>query len=97
MISAHEEAFQQFEANLKKLLDDYNSLKNRNAELESQLKEQAAQLQDAQFKVQLLERQYETLKLAKAFGQSEEDKKRAYRRISKLVNDIDACIQLIKD
>ncbi|MCQ2384723.1 MAG: hypothetical protein MJZ96_07595 [Paludibacteraceae bacterium] len=97
MISAHEEAFLKFEEKLNQLLQEYNKLKDRNEELEKQLSEREAQLQDAQLEILGWRRQYETLKLAKAFGQSEEDKKRAYRRISKLVNDIDTCIQLIKE
>lgn len=97
MISAHEEAFLKFEEKLNQLLQEYNKLKDRNEKLEKQLSEREAQLQDAQLEILGWRRQYETLKLAKAFGQSEEDKKRAYRRISKLVNDIDTCIQLIKE
>ncbi|MCQ2349661.1 MAG: hypothetical protein MJZ98_04175 [Paludibacteraceae bacterium] len=97
MVDAHDESFRLLEEKLNILLTDYIALKQRNKELVEQLENTTKQLQDALLDIRDGQKKYETLKLAKAFGQSEEDKKRAYRRITKLVNDIDACIKLIKE
>ncbi|MDO4191323.1 MAG: hypothetical protein Q4D14_06540 [Bacteroidales bacterium] len=97
MFSVHDESFKAFEEKLYLLIQELTQLREENTELTKQLSELTQQLQDAQLSTKQIQRNYETLKTAKAFGQSEEDKKRAYRRISRLVNDIDSCIQLLKD
>ncbi len=52
---------------------------------------------DANIQVQELKANYERLKLAKAFGMSEESKKEAHRRITRLVQTIESSIDSLKN
>jgi GTP1/Obg family GTP-binding protein len=75
---------------IEQLLIAHNELKvkyhqsiEKNAELEQKLSN--------------LHNDYQRLKLAKAFGQSEGDKKEADRRLFSLIKEIDNCLKLLNE
>ncbi|MDR1543488.1 MAG: hypothetical protein LBS50_03555 [Prevotellaceae bacterium] len=45
----------------------------------------------------ILQNNYQILKTAKAFGQSEQDKKNAYRRLTRMITEIDNCLELLNE
>lgn len=75
----------------------YREVKAENAQLKRQLRE----LEDCRvgLEIQLkdLRANYERLKLAKMFGCSEESKRQANERISRLVREIDQCLALLDE
>ena len=69
------------------------NLEEDNALLQKELR----RLSDIELKYQLLQKDYERLKLARAFGPSEEDKKKAYRRLTNMIERIDNCLNIIRN
>ncbi|KGN82155.1 hypothetical protein HW49_03000 [Porphyromonadaceae bacterium COT-184 OH4590] len=61
------------------------------------LREELSELSIVREKYQDLLSDYERLKLAKAFGHSEEDKQRAYRRLTNMIAEIDKCLEMLND
>jgi hypothetical protein len=68
---------------IDKLVKAHKELKIRYIELEKNYTE--------------LQNDYQRLKIAKAFGQSENDKKDAFRKISSLIAGIDKCLKLLNE
>ncbi len=83
--------------------DNHKIIKNAIAKIKRleeenlSLKESISSLKQIEQKYTILQKDYERLKLAKAFGHSEEDKKRAYRRLSNMIAEIDRCLKLLND
>ena len=61
------------------------------------LREELSELSIVREKYQDLLSDYERLKLTKAFGHSEEDKQRAYRRLTNMIAEIDKCLKMLND
>jgi len=62
-----------------------------------QLQRDIARLSEVEARYIDLLGNYERLKLARAFGQSEDDKKRAYRRLTNMITEIDKCLEMLND
>lgn len=98
-----EESIRIFESKFNDLERELNRLRKENCELKKELQEEQSQLQNAHAEIEKLKRSnhelhdnYNRLKLAKAFGMSEDSKKQAYLRLTRMVCEIDACINLLK-
>ena len=61
------------------------------------LRRDIARLSEVEAQYKGLLGNYERLKLARAFGQSEDDKKRAYRRLTNMITEIDKCLEMLND
>ena len=62
-----------------------------------QLQRDIARLSEVEARYRDLLGNYERLKLARAFRQSEDDKKRAYRRLTNMITEIDKCLEILND
>ncbi len=78
-----------------KLVADYKNLQSKYTDLEAELLDVKSELEDAKRVGAEYKNNYDRLKLAKAFGLSEESKKQAHNRINKLVREIDSCIKIL--
>lgn len=88
---------QQFEARVRQLLLQYQTLQKVNKELNetvSQKEEEIAQLQQ---ELSQSQSDYQTLKLAKMIEISDGDIKETRQRISRLVREVNKCIGLLSN
>ncbi len=93
--SSHESP-DEFAAKIHALIDKLQQTQADNRRLTAELEKRTGELESARADIVKLKNDYGRLKLAKAFGLSENSKKQAHNRISKLVRDIDTCIALLK-
>ena len=87
----------ELEQQIELLLTQFELLKNENIELKSHLQSVLETLDETQSSLEIYKANYERLQLAKAFGMSEDSKKKAHQRIDRLVRDIDNCLKLLND
>lgn len=85
-----------FEQKLHLLLHSYKQLQERNSELESLMEEKENRLKDLQQRYDSLEKNYINLKQAKVISLSDGEIGQTRERLSKLVREIDRCIESLK-
>jgi len=81
-------------AKIYRLISTYESLKEKHAEVLSQVARLEKELAMKEKDLKMLRNENEKLKLAKAFTSSDESKE-AKLQISKIVREIDKCIALL--
>ena len=89
-------ALEQFEEKLHLLLYKYKQMKERNNELTRLLEEKENNLQETLLRCKALESNYNNLKQAKVISLSDAEIGQTRERISKLVREIDHCIESLK-
>ncbi|MDR1592333.1 MAG: hypothetical protein LBS16_05565 [Prevotellaceae bacterium] len=97
MPNAYQTTIDEFEKKFLDLLTNYQQLKSDNEALKADLETCRKELFAAKKMAAEYRDNYEVLKVARAFGQSEQDKKNAYRRITTLMRDIDTCLALLNE
>ena len=85
-----------FEQKLHLLLHGYMQLQERNSELESLIEEKENRLRELQQRCDSLESNYTNLKQAKVISLSDSEIGQTRERLSKLVREIDRCIESLK-
>ena len=85
-----------FEQKLHLLLHNYKELQERNSELESRIEEKENKLIELQQRWHSLEKNYTNLKQAKIISLSDSEIGQTRERLSKLVREIDRCIESLK-
>ena len=85
-----------FEQKLHLLLHNYKELQERNSELESLIEEKENKLIELQQRWHSLEKNYTNLKQAKIISLSDSEIGQTRERLSKLVREIDRCIESLK-
>lgn len=97
MTSQHQQLINDFEHKFCELLQNYSRLKEENQRLSDELAQKKEELLDAHSQIVNLRSNYNSLKIAQSIGNTEEDKKKAYKRLTRLVRDVDTCLDLLKD
>lgn len=97
MTSQHQQLINDFEHKFCELLQNYSRLKEENQRLSDELAQKKEELLDAHSQIVNLRSNYDSLKIAQSIGNTEEDKKKAYKRLTRLVRDVDTCLDLLKD
>lgn len=82
----------EFKVRLRLLINKQNSLKDENKQLLDQLEGLQDELTRIRKENEMLVKQYESLKLAKTFTASDDEKQNAKQTITKIVREIDRCI-----
>lgn len=85
-----------FEESLRRLVYEYKQLDDRNRELSKAIEEKENALKEMQLRCSALEKSYDNLKQAKIISLTGENIDEAKERISKLVREIDRCIESLK-
>lgn len=85
-----------FEESLRRLVYEYKQLDERNRELSKAIEEKENTLKEMQLRCSALEKSYDNLKQAKIISLTGENIDEAKERISKLVREIDRCIESLK-
>jgi len=82
---------------IKQLMYLCDSLKEENTRLKKQITEQNTEVDALSSEVERLKIQYDNLRFAKSFlGQDKNELLAAKKRLSKLVQDVEKCIVLLK-
>ncbi len=84
-----------FENRLKQFIGMYENLKNLNSDLSKLLENKELELEKLRCRLERIEKDYQNLKLAKVMSVSGKDIDQARMRISKLVREVDHCIELL--
>lgn len=85
-----------FEQKFHLLLHNYKELQKRNSELTSLVNEKENKLMELQQRCESLEKNYNNLKQAKVITLSDSEIWLTKERLSKLVREIDRCIESLK-
>ncbi len=85
-----------FEQKLHLLLHNHKKLQERNSELESLIEQKENSLKELQLRCESLEKNYNNLKQAKVITLSDSEIGQTRERLSKLVREIDRCIESLK-
>lgn len=93
----HQQLAEEFGTKLERLIAQFETAKSRAARLQDELDEANDKLMEAHREIVELRAKYENLKMARMVGFSEEDKKKAYRRVSGFMRKIDSCLELLND
>lgn len=81
---------------VRQLREQYESAMAEAQRLGVELKETRKALAKAETQIDDLKAKYDRLRLARAYGWNEEQKRVATDRITKLVREIDSCLALLK-
>ena len=85
-----------FEAKVRMLIEDYQTLQAQNEQLQQVIAEKDKQIGQLNATVSLHQQNYENLKTAKMMEISDGDIASARQRITKLVREINRCIALLQ-
>ena len=81
---------------VERLLKKYETTKSENEFLHQELSKTQEALAQARNQIDDLTKQYNRLRLARAYAASDEQKREAISHITKLVREIDSCLSLLK-
>jgi predicted RNase H-like nuclease (RuvC/YqgF family) len=84
-----------FEKKLKKLMELYEMLKNRNSELCDELNRQKKENEMLRLEISALNENYSNLKQSKVLSVSGQDIDDTKQRVTRLVREIDRCIDML--
>lgn len=97
MANKHEKLLSELEFRMHQLMYLCDSLKEENNGLKTQLKKKEQEITHANAELEKLNSKFNNLKLANALsGTDSESVEKTKRRLSKLVQDIEKCISLLK-
>jgi len=97
MTNRYEELINAFEFKLRKLMSEYRSLQDQNAELKAELNRKHTDLMMAHQEVLELRKNYDHLRIARNLGVTDEDRNESKQRINKMVREIDKCLTLLNE
>ncbi|MCE5331713.1 MAG: hypothetical protein LLF95_06190 [Bacteroidales bacterium] len=97
MTNRYEELINAFESKLRKLISEYKSLQDQNAELKAELDRKHTDLMHAHQEILELRKNYDHLRIARNLGVTDEDRNESKQRINKMVREIDKCLALLTE
>ncbi len=97
MTNRHEEIINAFEAKLRILISEYQSLKAQNQKLKAEIEKEHNSLMKAHSEILELRKKNDHLTFASQFGGAVEGRAEAKKQIDKLVREIDQCLALLDE
>ncbi len=97
MKNRYESLIEEFETNIKRLVDERNSLRDENRMLNEKLGIREEDLRKAHKELFDLRDEYSLLETAQGIGGSDESRDKSREHLRKLVREIDKCIALLKE
>jgi multidrug resistance efflux pump len=97
MTNKHDELINAFETKLRKLISEYESLREQNEQLEAALEREQKDSAHAQQQFLEIRNNYYRLRVARNLGVTEEERVESKRRINKIVREIDKCLALLNE
>jgi len=97
MTNRYKELINAFEQKLRKLISEYQSLKEQNSLLKAELDRKQTDLMQAHQDVLELRKNYDHLRMAKNLSGSDLEREESKLRITKMVREIDKCLALLDE
>ncbi|MFV0468163.1 MAG: hypothetical protein ACK5MK_04450 [Dysgonomonas sp.] len=98
MANEQEKLLHQLEVGMKQLMFLCDSLRDENAQLANELEEKNKEIENLSAELSSMNLKHTNLKLAKSFSSRYGDEaKQARLKLSKLVQDVDKCISMLKE
>lgn len=97
MTNKYDELINAFETKLRKLISEYESLREQNEQLKAALERKQEDLMHAQQQFLEIRNNYDRLRVARNLGVTEEERVESKRRINKIVREIDKCLALLNE
>jgi len=97
MTNKYDELINAFELKLRKLISEYESIREQNVELKAALERKQEDLMQAHQQFLEIRNNYDRLRVARNLGTSEEERVESKRRINKIVREIDKCLALLNE
>ncbi len=85
------------EAKLKKLLNKIDQLEQTSVNLSQELQKSTSIIQNQSQEIEILKKNYDTLKIANSLLGSEDNKRDTKLKINSLIREIDYCIAQLSD
>lgn len=95
MTDAEKQYLKNFDAKVRNLIVSYVALQKENSELYEMLDKKDEEIKSIQAQAEQYKKEYENLKLAKMIEISDADFKNAKQRITYLVREVNACINML--
>ncbi len=95
MTNKYDELINAFETKLRKLISEYESVREQNEQLKAALERKHEDLMQAHQQVLEIRNNYDRLRVARNLGSTEEERVESKRRINKIVREIDKCLALL--
>lgn len=96
IVSQDTELLDAFERKIQKLAGMYDALKKENDSLRQDISNAKAREEELKSQMDLLQSNYDNLKLTKVLSVSGHDLDSTRKRVSGLVREIDRCIEMLK-
>ncbi len=97
MTNKYDELINAFEMKLRKLISEYESLREQNVQLKTALERKQEDLMQAHQQILEVRNSYDRLRVAQNLGVTDEERVESKRRITKIVREIDKCLALLND
>jgi len=97
MTNKYDELINAFETKLRKLISEYESLREQNEQLKAALERKQEDLMHAHQQFFEIRNNYDRLRVARNLGVTEEERVESKRRINKIVREIDKCLALLNE
>ncbi len=95
MTSEERQSMKKFEAKIRNVLAQFRVLKQENSDLYTELENKDEEIKQLKAKLAQSQNEYNNLKLAKMIEISDSDIKESKTKISKLVREINKCINIL--
>lgn len=92
-----EKALVTFQTRVRDLIRRFQELKKENEELYAMVSEAEANVKNLEAKLNLKERDYQSLKMAKMVEITDGDLEGAKKRVAHLIREVNRCIDLLSD
>jgi septal ring factor EnvC (AmiA/AmiB activator) len=95
MTDSEKRQMKQFEAKVRRLISLYKDMQKENSDLYTELERKEADIERLQAELRQSQSDYKNLKLAKMIQVSDDEHHDAKMRITKLVRDVNKCINML--
>ena len=96
-MSANEKTINTFATRVRQMILKFDEVKRENSELYAMVDERDTKIKELEEKLNQMQHDYDSLKMAKMMTISDSDMEGAQKRIAKLIRDVNKCITLLGD
>ena len=96
-MSANKKTINTFATRVRQMILKFDEVKQENSELYAMVDERDAKIKELEEKLDQMQHDYESLKMAKMMTISDSDMEGTQKRIAKLIRDVNKCITLLSD
>ena len=96
-MSANEKTINTFATRVRQMILKFDEVKQENAELYAMVDERDAKIKELEDKLDQMQHDYDSLKMAKMMTISDSDMETTQKRIAKLIRDVNKCITLLSN